>query len=48
MGSKEKEQKLMSTVPETMKAALLMGRNQLEVREVPTPHPGPMEVLLKV
>jgi L-iditol 2-dehydrogenase len=38
----------MSTVPETMKAALLKGRNQLEVREVPTPQPAPMEVLLKV
>ena len=31
-----------------MKAALLKGRNQLEVREVPTPQPAPMEVLLKV
>jgi L-iditol 2-dehydrogenase len=38
----------MSTIPETMKAALLVGRNQLEVREVPTPQPGLMEVLLKV
>jgi L-iditol 2-dehydrogenase len=31
-----------------MKAAILMGRNELEVKEVPTPKPGPMEVLLKV
>jgi len=38
----------MSTVPETMKAAILMGRNHLKVREVPVPRPGPMEVLLKV
>ena len=38
----------MSNVPETMKAALQVGRNQLEVQEVPTPAPGSMEVLLKV
>ena len=38
----------MSTLPPTMKAAILMGRNHLEVKEVPTPKPGPMEVLLKV
>lgn len=31
-----------------MKAAVLMGSNQLEIKEVPTPKPGPMEVLLKV
>jgi L-iditol 2-dehydrogenase len=38
----------MTTIPETMKAAILMGRNHLEIHEVPTPAPGPMEVLLKV
>lgn len=38
----------MAAVPETMRAAVLMGPNQLEVREVDTPCPGPMEVLLKV
>lgn len=38
----------MTTIPETMKAAVLMGSNQLEIKEVPTPKPGPMEVLLKV
>lgn len=31
-----------------MKAATLKGRNNLEVKEIPTPVPGPMEVLLKV
>ena len=38
----------MSTLPQTMKAAILKGRNNLEVKEIPTPVPGPMEVLLKV
>ena len=38
----------MPTIPETMKAAVLMGPNQLEIKEVPTPKPGSMEVLLKV
>jgi len=38
----------MSTLPQTMKAATLKGRNNLEVKEIPTPVPGPMEVLLKV
>lgn len=31
-----------------MKAATLKGRNNLEVKKIPTPVPGPMEVLLKV
>ena len=38
----------MAPVPQTMKAALLKGPNQLVVQEVPVPKPGPMEVLLKV
>jgi L-iditol 2-dehydrogenase len=38
----------MADVPETMKAAVLVGPNELVVREVPTPKPGPMEVLLNV
>ena len=38
----------MTTIPETMKAAVLIGPNQLEIKNVPTPKPGPMEVLLKV
>jgi hypothetical protein len=29
----------MSNIPERMMAAVLMGRNQLEVKEVPTPNP---------
>ena len=35
-------------IPEVMKAAVLMGPNQLVVKEVFTPKPGPMEVLLQV
>jgi len=38
----------MSTLPPTMQAAILTGRNHLQIQEVPTPKPGPMEVLLKV
>ena len=38
----------MAILPETMKAAILTGRNNLEVKQVPVPEPGPMEVLLKV
>ena len=38
----------MSSVPETMRAAILTGPNHLEVKEIPTPRPGPMEVLLRV
>ncbi len=45
---KRKEIKAMKTIPETMKACVLMGPNQLEVKEVLTPKPGLMEVLLKV
>jgi len=35
-------------VPETMRAAVLTGPNRLEVREVPTPRPGPQDVLIRV
>jgi L-iditol 2-dehydrogenase len=38
----------MANVPDTMKAAVLVGPNELVVKDVPTPQPGPMEVLLKV
>ena len=38
----------MPSLPDTMKAAILMGRNHLEIKEVARPNPGPMEVLLKV
>jgi L-iditol 2-dehydrogenase len=48
VAKKRKEIEAMPTIPETMKGAVLMGPNQLEVKEVPTPKPGPMEVLLRV
>lgn len=35
-------------IPEKMKAAVLMGPNQLEVKEVPTPPIGPQDVLIEV
>jgi threonine dehydrogenase-like Zn-dependent dehydrogenase len=35
-------------IPKTMKAAVLMGPNQLQVKEVETPTPGPLDVLIKV
>ncbi len=38
----------MPNLPKTMKAAILTERNHLQVKEIPTPAPGPMEVLLKV
>ena len=38
----------MTTIPDTMKAAVLMGSNRLEIKDVPTPKPGPMDVLLEV
>lgn len=38
----------MTTIPETMKAAVLIGPKHLEIKDVPTPKPGPMEVLLRV
>jgi hypothetical protein len=45
---KGEEIKSMTTITDTMKAAILMGSNQLEIKEILTPKPGPMEVLLKV
>jgi D-arabinose 1-dehydrogenase-like Zn-dependent alcohol dehydrogenase len=48
VAKKEKEMEAMATLPETMKGAVLMGPNQLEIKEVSTPEPGPMEVLLRV
>ncbi len=36
------------TIGESMKAAVLRGWNDLAVEEVPTPHPGPDEVLIRV
>ncbi len=35
-------------IPERMKAAVLTALNTLEVKEVPTPRPGPVDVLIKV
>ncbi|MEJ2731433.1 MAG: hypothetical protein P8185_23480 [Deltaproteobacteria bacterium] len=35
-------------IPDKMKAVVLMGKNQLEVKEMPTPRPGPLDVLIKV
>ncbi|HOU22993.1 MAG TPA: alcohol dehydrogenase catalytic domain-containing protein [Anaerolineae bacterium] len=35
-------------IPDTMTAAVLYGPNDLRLREVPVPRPGPEEVLLKV
>lgn len=35
-------------IPEAMRAAVLMGPNTLEVKEMPTPKPGPVDVLIKV
>src|ERR1700687_449701 len=36
-------------IPETMRAVVLTGPNQHEIRDdVPVPHPGPLEVLCKV
>ncbi len=35
-------------IPKKMKAAVLVGPNQLEIKEVETPSPGPQDVLIKV
>lgn len=35
-------------IPDKMKACVLMGPNQLEIKVMPTPEPGPQDVLLKV
>lgn len=35
-------------VPSTMRGAMLLGPEHIEVREVPVPRPGPGELLLKV
>jgi L-iditol 2-dehydrogenase len=37
-----------AAIPSQMKAVVLTGPNAHEIREVPTPHPGPMEVLCQV
>jgi L-iditol 2-dehydrogenase len=35
-------------IPATMLAVLFTGQNEFAVREMPTPHPGPREVLVRV
>ncbi|MCJ7641421.1 MAG: alcohol dehydrogenase catalytic domain-containing protein [Desulfobacterales bacterium] len=35
-------------VPKKMKAAVLMAPNTLEIKEMPTPQPGPADVLIRV
>jgi L-iditol 2-dehydrogenase len=35
-------------IPEQMRAVVLTGPRAHEIREIPTPHPGPLEVLCKV
>ena len=37
-----------NSIPETMKAVVLTGPGEFEVRKVPVPEPGPEEVLCKV
>ena len=36
------------SIPDTMHAAVLMGPDKLEIIEVPTPKPGPADVLIRV
>ena len=36
------------SLPKTMRAAVLHGRNDLRVQDCPVPTPGPLEVLMKV
>jgi D-arabinose 1-dehydrogenase-like Zn-dependent alcohol dehydrogenase len=38
----------LKEIPEKMVAAILMGPNQLEIKEVETPKPGMADVLIKV
>ena len=35
-------------LPKTMRAAVLVGRDQLQIKDVPTPLPGPQDVLIQV
>lgn len=36
------------SIPQHMKAVVLVSNNRLEVREMPTPEPGPQDVLIRV
>ncbi len=37
-----------TSIPTTMRAAVLQGKGDLRVQDWPVPHPGPFEVLIKV
>jgi L-iditol 2-dehydrogenase len=39
---------LNEALPSTMRGAMLLGPEQLEVREVPVPRPGPGELLMRI
>ena len=39
---------MSAALPKTMQGAMLLGPEEIEVREVPVPRPGPGEVLLKI
>ncbi|HEX9016794.1 MAG TPA: galactitol-1-phosphate 5-dehydrogenase, partial [Chloroflexota bacterium] len=39
---------MQTDIPDTMRAAVLFGPNDLRVVEKPVPRPGPEEVLVKV
>lgn len=38
----------MTTLPSTMRGAMLLGPEEIEIRDVPVPRPGEGEILLKV
>ena len=38
----------MSSLPDTMQGAMLLGPEEIEIRDVPVPRPGAGEILLKV
>jgi len=38
----------MPALPETMRGAMLLGPEAIEIRDVPVPQPGPGEILLKI
>jgi L-iditol 2-dehydrogenase len=39
---------MSAALPKTMQGAMLLGPEEIEVREVPVPRPGPGEILLKI
>ncbi|KAL7281273.1 hypothetical protein ACG7TL_004582 [Trametes sanguinea] len=44
-----KQRNTMTTIPQTMKAAVLVpGNNELVIQDVPVPTPGPNQVLMKI